>query len=207
MTKTESFLQPPLVFFSAPITFWSCCLNVTLPNFFSPSPNWRLMTLVGNFICALNFKTWKGVWGGVQKGGCFELFQKRPWFKFEDFRYITSVGIGEAGWMRCLTFSDLSPGSEFAGGCQCREQRCVELSLSLFQTPPTWSPTCLPSLPPLMGEEEVHLDERGKRWRGWKMEWEVAVGVALTLSTAQPRTENYRFHLGSAEEKQRRVTL
>lgn len=37
------------------------------------------------------------------------------------------------------------------------------------------------------------------------MEWEVVVGVALTLSTA--KKENHRFHLGGAEEEQRRVTL
>lgn len=39
------------------------------------------------------------------------------------------------------------------------------------------------------------------------MEWEVAVGVALTLSAAVAKMENYRFHLSGAEEKQRRVTL
>lgn len=35
--------------------------------------------------------------------------------------------------MRCLTFSDLSLGNDFAGGRRGREQQCVELSLPLFK--------------------------------------------------------------------------
>jgi len=59
------------------------------------------------------------------------------------------VGIEEAEWMRCLTFSDLSLGSEFAGGCWGREQPCVELSLPLFRS---YGPDLpLAPLPPLMG--------------------------------------------------------
>lgn len=42
--------------------------------------------------------------------------------------------------MRCLTFSDLSLGSEFAGGRWSRRQRRVELSLPLFKR-------CRPDLP------------------------------------------------------------
>lgn len=79
--------------------------------------------------------------------------------------------------MRCLTFSDLSLGSEFAGGCRCREQRRVELSLSLFQTPPpppTWSPTC--STPAANGRGRSAPGRGGKggeseRWSGrWWLE-------------------------------------
>lgn len=35
----------------------------------------------------------------------------------------------------------------------------------------------------------------------------MVVGAAPTLSAAVAKKENYRFHLGGAEEKQRRVTL
>lgn len=44
--------------------------------------------------------------------------------------------------MRCLTFSDLSLGGAFAGGC--RGQQCVELSLPLLKRSrpdPTLAPT------------------------------------------------------------------
>lgn len=85
----------------------------------------------------------------------FWIFE-RPWFKWWVFKYIALVGIGKTKWMRCLTFSDLSPGNEFAGGWRGRDQQCVELSLQLFNC-------CRPGLsigpfPLLIGQKWVRKE-------------------------------------------------
>lgn len=55
-----------------------------------------------------------------------------------------------------MTFSDLSPGNEFAGGWRGRNQQCVELSLQLFNC-------CRPGLsigplPLLIGQKWVRKE-------------------------------------------------
>lgn len=86
----------------------------------------------------------------------FWKFERRPWFQWWVFKYIASVGIGKTKWMRCLTFSDLSPGNEFAGGWRGRDQQCIELSLQLLKC-------CRPGLsigplPPLIGQKWVRKE-------------------------------------------------
>lgn len=86
--------------------------------------------------------------------------------------------------MRCLTFSDLSLGSEFAGGCRGREQRCVELSLPLFKRCRPDLP--LAPLPPLMGYEHTGRGVETERRQGRGV-WACLIVCELSLET------NYRF--------------
>lgn len=100
--------------------------------------------------------------------------------------------------MRCLTFSDLSLGSEFAGGWRGREQQCVELSLSLFRC-------CRPDLPlapllPLMGQEGTGKRGGESERQSGRQSQSLSDCPGVQLRNKLP------FSL-VAEEKQRRVTL
>lgn len=100
--------------------------------------------------------------------------------------------------MRCLTFSDLSLGSEFAAGWWGREQQCVELSLSLFRR-------CRPDLPlapllPLMGQE-------GTGKRGGESERQSGRQSQSLSDCPGVQLRNKLLFSLVAEEKQRRVTL
>lgn len=125
------------------------------------------------------------------------IFERRPWFKWRVFIYIASVGIGKTKWMRCLTFSDLAPGNEFAGRRLGRDQQCTELSLRLFKS-------CRPGpsigpLPLLIAQNGVRK-QRGRRWDRRRHE-DLAPRSALWV---KPWTK--LLFLLTAEEKQARVT-
>lgn len=98
----------------------------------------------------------------------FWIFDRRTcWL----FKYIASVGIGKTKWMRCLTFSDLSSGNEFAGGPRGRDQQCVELSLQLFKC--CRAELSIGPLPRLLGQ----------KWLRKEMERETSAGRYRLLSS------------------------